>query len=86
MAVLKKKIKKKRQNLQRRDGRQKDGSFPPFETAGLQKTTKKKPPKIESGSFLYFFSIGGQLWNFFGKQGRKKKNSSCDKDKFNLDH
>jgi len=33
-------------------------SFPPFETAGMRKTTKKKSPKNESESFWEFFSKG----------------------------
>jgi len=27
------------------------GSFPPFEKAGMRKTTKKKPPKMKVGHF-----------------------------------
>jgi len=49
-----KKFKKKTSHhlsLSRADTCQEGGSFPPFETAGMRKTTKKKTPKNESGSF-----------------------------------
>jgi len=36
-----------------------NGSFPPFETAGMGKTTKK-PPKMKVGHFGIFFFKGGQ--------------------------
>jgi len=36
------------------------GLFPPFETAGMGKRTKKKNSKNESGSFWKFFLKGGQ--------------------------
>jgi len=49
------------------------GSFPPFETAGMRKTTKKKTPKNESGSFWEFFSKEVKLEIFFGNRVRKKK-------------
>jgi len=40
------------------------GSFPPFETAGMGKKTKKKP-KNESRSFWKIFFKGGQTWKYF---------------------
>ena len=50
------------------------GSFPPFETAGMGKKTKKKI-KNESGSFWnFFFQRGSDLKIFLGI-GPEKKNS-----------
>jgi len=49
------------------------GSFPPFETAGMRKMTKKKPPKMKVGHFGIFFSKGVKLEIFFGNRVRKKK-------------
>ena len=62
-----KKIKKK--NVQSRqpvtDWHVSDsGSFPPFETAGMRKTTKKKPQKWK-WVILKFFFKGGQTWKYF---------------------
>jgi len=48
MAVMKNKIKKKSQTClacQAQTSVREGGSFPPFETAGMRKTTKKKPKK-----------------------------------------
>jgi len=48
------------------------GSFPPFETAGMEKTTKKKP-KNKSGSFWKKILKRVRLKNIFGNRIRKKK-------------
>jgi len=48
------------------------GSFLPFETAGMRKTTKKKSPKNKSGSFWFFFFKGVILKICFGIRVRKK--------------
>jgi len=52
MAVMKKKIKKKVKPVSPVRRRQvlEGGSFPPFQMAGMRKTTKKTP-KNKSGSF-----------------------------------
>jgi len=47
-------------------------SFPPFEMAGMEKKTKKKKTKNESGSFWNFFSKGVRLEFFFANRVRKK--------------
>jgi len=49
-----------------------NGSFPPFETAGMGKTTKKKPPKMKVGHFGIFFLKGVRLENIFGNRVKKK--------------
>ena len=49
-----KKIKKKGHislSLSRADTCQEGGTFPPFETAGMRKTTKKNPQKMKVGHF-----------------------------------
>ena len=47
-------------------------SFPPFETAGMEKKTKKKKPKMKVGHFGIFFSKGVRLEIFFANRVRKK--------------
>ena len=49
-----------------------NGSFPPFETAGMEKTTKKKLPKMKVGHFGKKISKGVRLENIFGNRVKKK--------------
>ena len=49
------------------------GLFPPFETAGMGKRTKKKIPKMKVGHFGKFFSKGVRLEIFLGNRVGKKK-------------
>ena len=49
-------------------------SVPPFETAGMEKKTKKKKkPKMKLGNFGNFFSKGVRLEFFFANRVKKKK-------------
>ena len=49
-------------------------SVSPFETAGMEKKTKKKKkPKMKVGHFEIFFSKGVRLEIFFANRVRKKK-------------
>jgi len=70
----KKNLKKKSHHLSlsRADTCQEGGSFPPFETTGMRKTTKKNP-KNESGSFWWLIFKGVRLEIFFGIRVRNKK-------------
>ena len=48
------------------------GSFPPFETAGMRKTTKIKTPKMKVGHFGNFFSKRVKLEIFLVIRSEKK--------------
>jgi len=56
------------------------GSFPPFETAGMKKKTKKNPQTMKVGHFENFFSKRVRLEIFFGIRVRKKKNSQTEEE------
>ena len=51
------------------------GSVPRFETAGMEKKTKRKKPKMKVGYFGNFFSKGVRLEIFFGNRVRKKNST-----------
>jgi len=51
------------------------GSFPPFETAGMRKTTKKKISKMKVDHFKKKISKGVRLENIFDNRIRKKNSN-----------